>query len=237
MVGGVHAPYHPLNNMWLRLTTVKRIEKAGRVEVYQPGDWIQVGEHVGRYLAMQWIADGSAEAVGHKPTELTALTSDTGIVILTNAPHAQKQVAELFENKVAVTVGSLSTPYRKTLLWHPSVRLRAEVVHWGMMRLDNWQVVVPLWRYDTLASEIGSEADRARTQAITHDLRIMVYQPGLVFLRVCPETRQLIEFWKEELIDADEPKLAFLRAIYRARPILCSCPPGWGGEINAKRTR
>ena len=89
-------------------------------------------------------------------------------------------------------------------------------------RLDAW------WKYDELASRFGSNEERDRTEEIIHDLRVMVYDPRCLFIKRCTDTEHLIEMWAAERGQGSH-KLAFLRALYIVKPLICALPISWGG--------
>jgi len=90
-------------------------------------------------------------------------------------------------------------------------------------------VAVPLWDYDTLARDVGSEEERAYTESVIHDLRVPLRDTRLVFVRRCSDTRKLVETWHAERarVPGGEDKLAFLRALYAVKPLVCDLPTVW----------
>lgn len=216
---------------WLQLQTIKRVEIAGKMVTYQAGDYVQVGKEVGKYLAKQWVADGTALPIGPNAAALTE-TVIGGVVLRAQEAAGTRTLQAIFGAQAPETVASDAPvlPFARTLLWNPAIRLRPDVATWGFMRLDKWQVAAPLWRYDTLAADIGTAEDQERTKAVVHDLRIMVYEPGLVFIRRCPDTEALVALWCQEREGGGDERLAFMRALYQVKPTICACPPSWGGQ-------
>jgi len=115
-------------------------------------------------------------------------------------------------------------PYARTLFWNSKLSLRAELYPAGVGLLERWEVAVPIPDYNTLAAHVGSEADRAYTQELIHDLRVPVYEPGVLFLRRCQAGFDLLAAWNDE---SGERRLAFLRALYRAKPLVLALPSVW----------
>jgi len=50
-----------------------------------------------------------------------------------------------------------------------------------------------------------------------------------VFVRRCPDTRRLVETWHAERarFPSGEDRLAFLRALYIVKPLVCDLPTVW----------
>jgi hypothetical protein len=97
----------------------------------------------------------------------------------------------------------------------------------GFNLLSTWQVAVPLMDYKTLARDIGSEADRERAQETLIDLRVPVYDTRMIFVRRCPEGEALVETWSNMLAIGEEPRLAFLRAVWAVKPLILPLPFSW----------
>jgi len=99
--------------------------------------------------------------------------------------------------------------------------------------LQRWQVAIPLWNYETLAAQVGTEEERERTKAVIRDLRVPLRDTRLVFMRRCAQTRELTNVWREELTNSTDERLAFLRALYRIKPVICDLPASWTGNVRA----
>jgi hypothetical protein len=202
--------------MWVKLKTIKNIVEAGKNERRYPGDWVDVGRH----LAQAWVADGSAEL---PPAEGRKLHAAHGVV-MTRAVDTQR----LDDHGLSHQVNEPCIPYPKTLLWNPSLRLRYELLPAGFSLLNTWEVACPIADYDVLVSAFGTLKERKRTQAIVHDLRCLMYDPRLIFLRDCDAARELLDEWREQ-DDGDKPH-AFLRAVYIVKPLICALPVTWIGK-------
>jgi hypothetical protein len=121
-----------------------------------------------------------------------------------------------------------------TLLWMPSADIHlsefAPVLQW----LEKWEVAVPLRPYDILAKDIGSEEARAASLPLLLDLRQPVYDSRVVMIRNCPRARRLIQTWaKREMQEGEDADLAFLRAVWRVKPLILALPKTWaaGGPV------
>ena len=208
--------------MWVQLLITRQIEVSGRTRTYHPGDWVDIGKQT----ALRWCADGIARAADVRALEL----SGCGVIVADAAQRERSSPGDWLRSiapgvEIAAP-GDDALPFPRTLLWDGGV-LRPELLGVGFRLLEKWEMAAPLWSYDQLASAIGSEAERERTRAVVRELRVPVYHTGLVFVRRCPTTRELMVAWAEEREGSREDKLAFLRAMYRVKPLLCALPPTW----------
>ncbi len=212
--------------MWVCLRTVKNLVIKGQVHHYKPGEWVNVG----RQLAREWIAAGDAYDF-----DQTGKTGDktTGIVLFGNAPG---DWLDRLHSAMSVTVVSgdmPDVPFAETLLYRPEFELRLDLMLTGFKLLQRWQVAIPLWNYETLAAQVGTEEERERTKAVIRDLRVPLRDTRLVFMRRCAQTRELTNVWREELTNSTDERLAFLRALYRIKPVICDLPASWTGNVRA----
>jgi hypothetical protein len=121
-----------------------------------------------------------------------------------------------------------------TLLWMPSATINLgefdPVLNW----LSRWEVAVPFRPYDVLAKDIGSEEERAASLPLLLDMRQQVYDSRVVLIRACPRTRRLIQTWaRQEMREGEDADLAFLRAVWRVKPLILALPKTWaeGGPV------
>lgn len=204
---------------WVQLLQTKHLSVHGTQKRFMPGDWVEVGKQI----AMQWIADGSARI----PNALRAglLVAGSGVGMWGGAVESYERLPEI--DYTELLPERMALPYHLTCLWQPGVRLSAELLAAGFQLLQTWQIAVPLWNYDELAQDVGKEAGRERTKAVVHDLRIPVYDVRLMFVRRCPETEQLMEQWTVERQSGDHDQLTFLRALYLVKPLILPLPMTW----------
>jgi hypothetical protein len=216
--------------VWVQLRTCKTIERNGVSHSYQAGERISVEKHD----AMKWVALGDAVLMD---TITGDLPSNAGIVATAGRPQIEKIVRAIdSETQIVDTLGPLQ--WSRTLIWDSSARLRPDYINIGFNLLARWQVAVPLWSYTELACHISTEADRERTRAVIRELRVPVYDTRLVFVRRCSDTMALIDAWMQEReaggggVDAErnDDKLAFHRAMYKVKPVLCALPVSWTGR-------
>ena len=122
------------------------------------------------------------------------------------------------------------------LAWERTLFVSGEyAVPWDLLPsgfhfLRRWDAAAPLWRYGVLASDVGTKAERKRTKAVTLDLRILLYEPGLLFVRATKAGRALLETWRAECRRGEDERLAFLRALHIVKPRFCALPRSWLAE-------
>jgi len=122
-------------------------------------------------------------------------------------------------------------PFGRTLFVQAGTLVPWDLLPAAWHFLERWDAAVPLWRYGVTAEDVGSTAERKRTRAITLDLRVLLYAHELLFVRDNESGRALIQTFADELEDGDEPRLAFLRAVYRVKPRLCVLPRTWLADV------
>jgi len=215
--------------MWVCLRVLKNVVTKGQMRTYHPGDWIAVG----RQMAEGWIAAGEAYTLD--PSALGdgfEVTSGIALRGAAAADWAEKLTSLTALHLAYYTDGwTPELPFAETLIWTPAFELRYDLVAAGFRLLQRWQVAVPLWDYGTLACQVGTPEERARTEAIIRDLRVPLRDTRLLFVRRCPETRALMDVWGDELAGPDgDERLAFLRALYTVKPLICDLPASWTGR-------
>lgn len=135
------------------------------------------------------------------------------------------------------------TPFDRTLFIRPGVRIPWDMLSVGFEFLDHWEAAAPIWSYDTLASDVATGADRKRTEELIHDLRVPLYAHELLFVRQDDVGAQciapLLAAWREEIeaVPGGDVRLAFVRALYRVKPLFLALPRSWLGPTAGVRTR
>lgn len=211
--------------MWVRLKSVQRIDRQGKLRTYHPGDWVDVGKQT----AMLWMSRGDAEIPSFKRD--TYKIGEAGVIIR-GAESTEPYQAHFDVTKLTLTliVGEPYLAFDKTMIWHPKAPLRSELIAPGFGFLDTWEIAMPLYSYDELAIHIGNEKDRAKTQAVVRDLRIPLYDTRLIFVRHCENTQRLFKIWGDENEAGDDERLAFMRAYYQVKPLMLALPITWVNE-------
>lgn len=204
--------------MWVQLLTTRTIMLRGVPETYHAGDWIDIGKS----MAVKWLEDGSARI---PEREAAKLIRGAGLCLY-DCPIGTPIG---FDYDLAVSYGepALSRPYN--LLRNPAVPLDARHLPLGFHLLERWEMAVPLFAYDTLLSNWGTEADREATAGTIPDLRLVFYEPGVIFARRCPASLEVIDRWRAERQNGNDHH-AFMRAVYAVQPRICALPTTWIGK-------
>jgi hypothetical protein len=159
--------------------------------------------------------------------------------------------AQARNKKLGVVVGGLgdgqpqglSLPFDKVLFVEPGTEVPWDLLPAAWHFLERWDAAVPLWRYGKTAADVGSKEERAQTQAVIRDLRVLLHSVELLFVRGFPDEdgqtlgRDLMAAYREELGENGEngdKRLAFLRALYRVKPRLCVLPVTWLAKVAAR---
>jgi len=221
-----HSERSDMGKVWVRLLTSKTLpDDHNHMQRYLAGEWVAVKKQTARL----WVASGQAEILRSDIRAKVVSLASCGVVITGGDVGAgQELITSRFGDQLDVQTGPPSLPYPQTLLWDVGTPLRTELMMVGFHRLTSgWQVAAPLWRYRKLASGIGTPEDQELTREVIHDLRVPVYESGLVYVRRCPQTQDLIDAWMAERERGKSDKLAFMRALYQTKPIICALPVTW----------
>lgn len=163
----------------------------------------------------------------YKAGEVVDLRANTAnnFIRLGLARKASVSIATLTTKRLPIVQG-FEFIYDKQVYWDGKTSIKESRIERGLALLDKgWQVIAPL--YDTLlASSAQFAAEHAITEQIIPDLRIPVYETGLIFLRQCDATQHLLHLWREEQQRGHSP-LAFMRALYVAQPLILAVPSSW----------
>ena len=102
-------------------------------------------------------------------------------------------------------------------------------MNYGFLRIvsGKWDLASSLFSYKALADQVGSEEDRAGTEALVGDIRLPVYDSRLVWVRQTAASHAFLEVWHKELEKGTGEFHSFLRALYIARPMICTLPMDW----------
>jgi len=223
-----------MGKVWVRLLTSKTLpDEHNHMQSYVPGEWVEVKKQT----ALLWVSNGQAEILRSDIRTKVVSLESCGVVIIGGDAEAGKElIVSRYGDQLGIQSGPLSMPYPQTLLWDTGTPLRTELMMVGFHRLTSgWQVAAPIWRYRKLANGIGTPEEQEATRAVIHDLRVPVYDTGLVYVRRCPQTQALIDQWLVEREAGENDKLAFMRALYKTKPIICALPVTWiAGEGTEK---
>ena len=149
----------------------------------------------------------------------------TNTIVLERADQRLAQQAR--RQGIAAVVADGDLPDGNKLLLGQDVAMPWDMLAAGFHFLERWDAAAPLWRYGVLAKDIGTPAERGRTEAIVRDLRVPVYACELLFVSASPGARLLLDCWREERLQGSDVRLAFLRALYRVKPLFLALPRTW----------
>jgi len=196
--------------MWVRLKSIQYVSEGGRQITKYPGEWVNVG----RQQATAWLANGEADRPDMPDLQVLP---GCGVVVIGEAR------ADHIKGLEVVRAQEPRLEFARTLLWS-GVSFRGDLMPVGFSLLDTWEVAAPIFSYTTLARDVGTKEDRERTQAVIRDLRVPLYDVRFLFLKRCHATRRLLDAWGEE---SGDRSLAFLRALYTVKPLVCALPTTW----------
>lgn len=128
-------------------------------------------------------------------------------------------------------------PWKRTLFLDPEIHVPWDLLSAGFDFLDNWEVAAPVHAYEVTAADVAQGQERQRTEQLVGDLRVPLYAHELLFARDCPGGKAFLAAWQEEQRDGD-PRLAFLRALCRVKPLFLALPRSWlftGKEQRARK--
>lgn len=212
-----------MGKVWIKALAILHVEEHGKLAIKRPGDWAKVGKQFARAA----VAAGQAE-IPH-PVERSVVLDLDGcgaVVHHGDMDSARGQIEQRYRG-LDVVDGLARLEFERTLLWDTSAQLKMSLLPVGFHCLaTGWQMAMPLLDYTTRAADIGTNGERARTKEIIRDLRVPVYDTRVIFALRCPEVRETIAQWIEERGEGDE-RLAFLRALYRVKPVICALPMTW----------
>ena len=155
----------------------------------------------------------------------------TGIVVIGENAGVQQAAKG---RRVPVTVSATwELAYERTVFVAPNTKVPWDLLDAGFGLLDRWDVAVPLGVYGTLARDVGGHTERLATERRMRDLRMLLYEPGLLFAQQNETAQELLSTWRDECINGADERLAFVRAVYQVKPRLCALPRVWLMELPA----
>ena len=218
--------------MNLRLNVPKVLRVDGKNVTRQPGDWVEVGRHLGQ----QWLADGSACIPGLD--NASAIAGDlTNCAILARGNLAAGEELTIGYTGLMAAEWNGGLPRLRCLIWQTdALNLKPEQALVGFSRVeatrpeyDAWDVAAMLLDDKAMASHLGSIEEREKTKAAVGDLRIPIYNTAALWVRKSEKTEQLLAAWWREVQAGADERHAFLRALYASPVYICTLPSGWVG--------
>jgi hypothetical protein len=215
---------------WVQaLVTLTRYDDSGAFKKYLPGDWFEArNQEVLALRAAAKIAD-VLEVLGHDFN-----FKQCGILWRNDAVF---RYTDLDRFGVAQEAAAhLSLPWQYTLLALPDARITAQNAALGFLRVEDegdawnaWEMAACLQSGLPLAAACGSQKERDKTLAAIGDLRIPLYETGMVWVRRTSATLDLVSAWDAELQHGADEAHAFVRALYTRRIRMCTLAPDWVG--------
>jgi hypothetical protein len=131
--------------------------------------------------------------------------------------------------ELEMATGGPRLPFEYTIIWNQRCTPNPEFLSTTLMLLSDrgWDMAVPLYSYTKLTDKLGSEAERKATETLIHDLRVPYFNTDLMFIKRNKRTEELMTRWAEERKGTSDDKLAFLRAVYQAKPFILPLPTEW----------
>lgn len=213
--------------MWVQLIKDQRVELDGKTKQYRKGDWLEIGKQT----ALYWISRGIAVKPNFDvlkeyvdSTSGIVIVGDSDNKIINNNLENLKRDLDNIEHQFSTDKQMF---YSENMIWNGQAKIKRELVPIGFRLLNNWQIAIPLNSYNELACHIGNEDEREYTKSIIRDLRVPVYNTDLMFIRRCDDTKKLFDYWIEEKQKYPNEILAFHRAYYKVKPVLCALPVSW----------
>lgn len=213
--------------VWVRAVGGFFYSEGGQQKQARPGDWVSVGKHRARQL----LGEGTAEIPEpHRRAEAQEL--DRCGVVVRGDTMPEKSYFGVLHHQVSEP----ALPYEYTVIWEPSLQVPLQGIEAGLMRLmsaelfpdgDSWEALATLVSLTTLAGDVGSPGEQAKTEVIVGDLRLPVYDTRLLWIRKTLATENFIALWASELEKGSDEQHSFLRSLYSSRIMMCTLPPGW----------
>lgn len=218
--------------MYVRLLMNQQVSQDGITVTRYPGDWVDVG----RQTALEWVSQGRAEIPAIAPDQL--IPPGSGIAVVGTSPAWGGVFLKEIEHQVVPTY---RVPYSNTLIWTPKLAdVRQELLAVGFGLLETWDIAVPLFSYTHLAKDFKvKERELKMTEAAILDLRVPVYQPGLMFVRKGGPGEQVIETFAADIKSMPDGNiyLAFMRSLWAHKPRINALPTVWSSKLMKERGR
>lgn len=210
--------------MWVKLLQPRQITINGINTRFQKGDWVEVGKQT----ALRWLNDKVAEKPGFNYAD-EYIDYTSGLLVIGKLTDNER--VQVTESIPGFEIAYGPTPellFSETMIYNDKAHyFRPEVISTGFKWLENFQLCVPMFSYETLACDVGNEQDRMLAKNILKELRVPLYNTHLMFVRRCSETKELIKLWQEYNEQISNENLAFLCALYEVKPLHLALPSTW----------
>jgi len=218
-----------MGRFWVKtIRPISRYDLSGAYRCYMPGDWFECHNQERRKLARDGFIEGHLAGISVNFAEL-----DAGVLAL-----GRRVPEDMFERYGIELQHSdtITLPWERTLLWRTGTRMTPEGAALGLMRIDAensssaWEMAAMLKGETLLVRDVGTELEQERTLEVLGDLRLPVYETGVLWVRRTETTEEVIRLWQSEVADGADVQHAFIRTIYTHPVILCTLPPNWAGQ-------
>ena len=215
---------------YIQLTAVKHIREAGIQTTYGKGDWVNVGKQT----ALLWLSDGTAVIPGPDASKMEVVTKliGPGCGVRVLGKGAGPWPSQGFGNclkALKFSAGPMALPYSYTMIWSPTSSITPRQVLVGFSQIVSrkgrlsWEMVARLVGR-CLARDVGTKEEQAKTEALVGDLRIPVYDTGVLWIRKTAKTEQLVRRWAAAIQAGEDKAHSFLRTLYAEGILLCTLP-------------
>ncbi len=113
----------------------------------------------------------------------------------------------------------------------PDVGISKADIEAGFRWLETWDVLMPIKSYERLADSYGDTEEQLYTSSIVQDMRQMVYDERVLFVRHGSSADELLAARDIESDCVgplhDACPLPMLRAVWSAKPLLLALPESW----------
>lgn len=230
---------------WAIANVIIRQMAKGETIVKRPGDWIELGgQELRRRLASGdvYIPDPAKEieVLDLKPCAVAVMGGDGS------------DVARLGRDLEDITItrsepGSLNRVrfnHEYAFAWAPDTPINRGAILAGFVRLmDNetdglqWDMLACLADDELTLADVGSDEDKAKTEAAVGTLRLPIYNTGALWLRIEVEhARRMLAAMYIDIEAGAEPAHAFARALFPFPLAICTLGADWISR-HAKKLR
>ena len=209
------------------LTQKKRIRKKGVSKTYFPGDTVEVG----RQQATAWILDRTAQDPFKQlaPTVLKKQGATYGVIVLADKGAINDgHLSHLFGD-LPIVYKAKKLPYDYTFVYLPSVKISHQLLSFGWLRIaeTGWDMAARLVNLKATIGKVGTKEEQALTKKMIGDLRLPVYESGLLWFSRSSKTQDFYAEYASASLSKTNRYHVFLRTLYHQRPLLCTLPLDW----------
>ena len=218
-----------MGRFWVKtIRPIIRYDLSGAYRRYMPGDWFECRNQERAELLQGGFIEGHLAGISVNFSNL-----DAGVLAL----GKQAPLDTFKRYGIKLQHGdTIKLPWERTLLWRTRTPITPEGAALGLMRIDAenpdsaWEMAAMLKGVTLLARDVGTELEQERTLEVLGDLRLPVYETGILWVRRTETTEEVIRQWQAEVSAGADEQHAFIRTIYTHPVILCTLPANWVGQ-------